>query len=380
VYLLAVLAAAAAVSSPAPACARGVPDAPAGLPGPLVVTTSCAAFTILPTGHVEAASPSPSVPAWVPVGAFTTGDGVYWASDEGHVGHLVALRDGVVVWRSAGRYRIYEVAAVLGRHSVAFADRRSLYVASLDGAERRVGAREQPAGWTSAGELLTVRAGSVVLRSRDGELVGRVAAAVGSWTFDESTRTLLYVSRQDELVRTDGRSSRVLADLGAFGLRFGNAWIQTLAGGLVGVLDGHRVAAFRADGSLLGRASFGRGLAVAGTSGLVAGPGGVAFTVTHGTSGGRGTEDVYALRGGGRSTRLLHERLAFAGCGRWADLAWRGDWLLYAATEGRVAIVDAAAPGTSLDLTRFVRALPGVDLAGENGPATRFEWLMGRDG
>lgn len=365
--ILALVAAVVSSSTPAPSCERAVPTGPAGLPAPLVVTTACAAFTIFADGRVEAGPPLPSVPGWVPTGAFTTGDGVYWSSDPPYHGHLLVMRDAQVLWRSAGRYRIDEVAAVVGTRSVAFADRRNLYVAPTDGAERRVGAREQPAGWTSAGELLTVRARSIALRARDGALLRRVAGAIGAWRFDESTRTLLYVSAGGRLVRTDGRSSRRLAELRPLGFSFGNTWIQTLSGGLVAVLDGHRVAVVRGDGSLFAHVAFGRRSTVAATSGLVAGAGGVAFTVTRGR---RGPEDVYVLRAGdSRATRLLHERLRFAGCGRWADLAWHGHWLLYAATEGPVVVVDAAAPSASLDLSRWVRALPGLE-----GQPPRLEW------
>jgi hypothetical protein len=62
-----------------------------------------------------------------------------------------------------------------------------------------------------------------------------------------------------------------------------------------------------------------------------AGGTGVAFTATVGDTayGSHGHETVYLLAAGERQARpLFSQELDFEGCGRGADLAWRGRWLL----------------------------------------------------
>src|SRR2546421_8275668 len=81
VHLVLSLLAAAVVSATPPGCARNLPRAPAGLPVPVVVTTSCAAFTISPGGSLSAAPLPPLPTARVPAG-----------------GHATLVERGRIVW------------------------------------------------------------------------------------------------------------------------------------------------------------------------------------------------------------------------------------------------------------------------------------------
>jgi hypothetical protein len=57
---------------------------------------------------------------------------------------------------------------------------------------------------------------------------------------------------------------------------------------------------------------------------------------------------------------VFRERLSFAVCERAATLSWRGPWLLYSSSEGRVALVDTRRPAKSVDLSTAVSRLPGM--------------------
>src|SRR5712691_11626220 len=112
-------------------------------------------------------------------------------------GHLVLVRDGEIVWRSSKIYESQSLgAALLGPGWVAFTiyseggGLSDLYVASLEGSERRVGANEEPLTVTTPLEFLASRWRSdgsdpdLVLLRADGTLVRVVAAGVRFMSVD----------------------------------------------------------------------------------------------------------------------------------------------------------------------------------------------------
>ena len=189
------------------------------------------------------------------------------------------------------------------------------------------------------------------------------------------------MSRSGVLERYDGRWQR-LADLRALGFG-GQASFEPLAGGLIGLLEGTHVAVLRRNGALFASAHFRprrRAFSVAGQSGLVANAAGsaVAFAVTSGDNGNApaGQESLYVLRAGDRSASELYSgKLRFAVCERWASLGWHGDWLLYAATEGKTLALDSRTPPRRIDLTQLVRRFASTD--GEGKVNAQVQWASG---
>jgi hypothetical protein len=355
-HLVLSLFAAAVVSAHAPACAQRLPRAPAGLPAPVVVTTGCAAFAIQPDGSVSAAALPP----------------VHDAPPRTD-GQATLVRGGRIVWRSANRYRLYDVVLRAGPRVIALGYHARLYLAPHGGPERLVG-RGLPLAWTRRGTLLALRfrgrRTEIEVRDAAGRRLRVLARDVGSYVMDSSSGTLLYLDRNGFLVRSDGRFRTRLRRMGPA------VWAEPLAEGLIAVRDVHRLAVLRWDGTLVGRVRFrGRSVAVAAGAPPVAGRGGVAFTVTHGYSGyrTRGVEEVDVLRPGGSVVRLLRRRLRFALCARGGELSWHGRWLLYHATEGAVVAVDTAT-GRSVDLGRVATRLPGYVVDPEGAAGVRARW------
>jgi hypothetical protein len=363
------LAPVSAAGASAPRCAaRPIREANVAVPAPIRITTRCAAYVVRPNGGVEIAAPPRSPGAgisWMEV----AGDG---APVVQRGSRIAVVRDGREAWRSHGRFRAAGVFALLGSRAVVFGyddysrgrSRTNLFVAPLGGRERRIAADEYPLGWTRAGKLLTWRSRGqfrINLRAADGTLLRRVGGRLRAFRFDQDRGTLLAITRSRALVQYDDRWRR-LADLRRLGFE-GRASLAPLRGGLIGIVSERRVAVLRGDGSLFARASFphaGRGVSVAGDSGLVAEEdgSGVAFAVTrrHDGNGRVGRETVYVLRAGARRPTIVHtSRMRYATCERSVVLAWRGRWLLYSTTEGRTLALDTRRPRRLVELTGLVR-------------------------
>jgi hypothetical protein len=368
-----------------PACAKSARVGPIATPAPLRITTSCAVYTVFPEGRVRV-SAKPVPPS-----------GISWMAVAGAGARVVqrgrqiaVLREGREVWRSSGSFRADGVFATLGRRAIAFSYERyerrrheqSLYVASVGDRERQVAREERPLGWTRSGQLLSWRFRQgfigVHLRQRDGTLMRRVGARLREIRFEPSRGTLLALTRSGNLERFNGYRWSRLANLRSLG--FGrHASFEQLDGGLIGVLEGGRVGVLRADGSLFALTRFPareRRISVAGQSGLVADASGtrVVFAVTRGNRYGNvGLESLYLLRAGDSQPRLLFSgRLRFAICERWAHLAWRDNWLLYATTEGRTIALDSDSPKRPVDLTPVVRRFASLDA--ERKVDAQVEW------
>jgi hypothetical protein len=370
----------------APACAKPVRTVLVRVPAPLEITTPCAVYTISSLGPVTVAErPDPR-------------EGITWMQIAGPSAQVVqrgariaVLHAGREVWRSTGSFRAAAVFATLGPHAVAFGDEdlargdpaTDLYVAPLNGRERKVAKGEQPLGWTASGRLLTwkFRRGffDLYVHKADGSLLARAGARLRELRFQPATRTVLALSRSDVLERYDDHWQRV-ADLRALG--FGrHASFEPLAGGLIGVLEDRHAAVLRHDGALFASARFARrqrAFSLAGQSGLVANAAGtaVAFAVTSGDDGyaSVGRESLYVLRAGDRSPREVYSgALRFAVCERWASLDWHDDWLLYATTEGKTLALDSRTPARSVDLTRLVARFASIDAEGKLN--AQVQWM-----
>jgi hypothetical protein len=369
-----------------PASAGGL-RGPSGLPAPVAFETARTVHTLLPSGRIRIFPAHRSRCGGVTL-SLVGGEGACLVPRAS--GRFAIVRDGREVWRSSGRYRLTGVFAKLGPRVVAFSyesyERRSatqtLLLARPGRHERVIAVGERPLGWTGDRRLLTwrVRRGGadVYVRSSDGTMLRRLAAGLADVRFDPRTTTLFMLSRSGLLSRHDGRNRQRIASLQslAFSQR---ATIELLEGGLIGVLARSRLAVLRRDGSLAASATLhpgGRNLSLADSSGLVANRTGtaVAFTVSEGNTGYRsiGRETVYVLRAGDRrSAPVFSHRLRFGLCERWTSLAWHGDWLLYATTEGNTLAIDTKRPHVRIDLTRLAARIGGragtdgkVDLLG----------------
>jgi hypothetical protein len=306
------------------------------------------------------------------------GDGISWRLVRGH---LTAHRGSLRVWSSSRRYsRLIDLhSAAVGTSAVAFTYRSRLFVAADRAPERPVGRGERPLGWSRDGLLFTSRGRDVLVRAADGTFVAVVELTPRVVRFDAATQTLLTVTRDGRVERFDGRTMTSLLRLRDLRMPVWT-WAEPLAGGLIGLSAGHRVAILRADGSLFASATFptGRRWNAAGNSGLVADPKGraVALTLTEGNTGYApgGAEWLVVLREGDRAARVLHrERLRFAVCERWTTLAWHGRWLLYSSTEGHALALDTVRR-TLVNLTPLVARLPGGRPRGERKVELGASW------
>lgn len=323
----------------------------------MLLRTRCGAYAVRPDGTVQPAAPAPSRY----LGAFAR------LSKR----HVVVVDHGRVVWRSrrAFRTKVGPEAAAVGARHVAFSFYRGrLWVARLGGPERPVARGEVPLGWTRNEDLLAVHwepRSTTIFVHRGGRKV-TIGRDVGTLAFDDSTATVLFVSR-DRLVRSDGRLSTQLASLSRLGVS-GLDWLQLVGDGLIVLQGSDRLVVLRPDGSVFASSLF-AGLAreqgrVAFDSAPAFGSGQVAFTVREPKDSTSFAEDVFVLReGSSQAIRLLTRDVDYSGCGWYTALAWQGDWLLYEAPAvTTVVALDTTGLDATVDLTPLVRSLPGVSV------------------
>jgi hypothetical protein len=279
-----------------------LPSGPTGLRAAIRIYTSCGTFAIDGRGiqFLDARTGGPVV------------DGLVWRRQRLHY-----YRSGELVWRSA-RWR-----------------------------------GERAFGWTRAGLLLYSHRNVLSARTASGRIVKEFTITQRThYRFDPGTRTLVFVTPRDDLVRTDGIRTQRIASLGP--LRLGRLLdIVPLNDGrlaLVGrrlvvlSLDGAVVASDRRRGSWPAIASA-RAIAMVSTGPL--------------DDRGRARETVRLLRPGERTSTLLFvNQVGALGCGHWPSIAWRGDDLLYSTTEGDMAVIDTGS-GDHVDLRASVARLPG---------------------
>jgi hypothetical protein len=257
---------------------------------------------------------------------------------------------GRILWRSRGKnYRAASWVAESGGSLAFMAYGGRLHIADFDGPERAIGhLGEHPLGWTWAGLLVTAQRNLLRARTHAGRLVRILESRAGSRVFDPRSRTLIYVSGDGAVIRTDGRSKRRLAHRISRSVQ-----IVPLEDGRVALL-GPRVVVLGSDGSIV--ASDRRHYNVP----AISSHGAIAMISTGPLDGdSRARESVRLLRPGERSSEVLIAiQVGALGCGHRPTLAWRGGQLLYATSEGDVVVFT---PGSDkhLNLTRVVSRLPG---------------------
>jgi hypothetical protein len=296
---------------------------------------------------------------------------------------VYVVRADKIVWRSRRAFPSpSDVAA--SSEAVAFSiPRRGLWIARFDGVEHQVGrAGEVPIAWTGAKRLLTLRwgrrSGTLFARPERGGLRDRLADKVRAWAIDSQSGALFFITVGGRLERTDGVGAGVVvAALDTLGLA-GPVSLQAAGDGLIALEGSDRIVVLRGDGSLyasslfptLKRTSF--GLNWFGP--VAAGDGGVASVIDEPDGeASDAVDNLFVLHEGATSaTRLFSAWNQGDVCGHWLSLSWKGSWLLYSTTEARLVLFDLADAARSLDLSGFVRRLPGMS-AGENGYVDRFD-------
>lgn len=362
--LLAILVALAFAANASPGSTHAPrPTARTRLPAPITITSAHAAARIARDGDITRLANLPRTPVPPQADYFPGTDSWY----EIQHGHLVATGAGAPRWRSKGlfpgRWRLGVVAA--SSQGVAFSYHGSLYVAPHGGGERAVARGEGAVGWTAGGVYTYGGPGNLVrLRAGDGTRIRTVARRPQEHVYDPATGTLYLIDHGVLLVAHGAHVKRVTT-LPALGLPARSSWLTPL-NGLIELMSPTRVVILRPDGSVF--ASTPTSPTATISSGLTVAPDrdAVAFTAAAGlsddpdsTQRARGTETIYLLRAGSRHASPIHtERVAFKPCERGAGVAWHGSWLLYTNSEGNIALVDAAAPHQTIELTNLAgRAL-----------------------
>jgi hypothetical protein len=256
-----------------------------------------------------------------------------------------------------------------------------LYIAHLDGTERRVAVGEAPLAWTKYGQLLTisVHGGRVISRAADGRVKHTLAVNVSTLT--TAPDGALFFLERGRVMSTNGERPTSLAKLSDLG--FARTPALEPLGALLALHDLKRLVVLHADGSLFAstalphrqkRTDF---VSSAVTANAAADA--VAYTATSGNTalGSTGTETTYLLRAGHAAATPIHtEHVDFAICERMAALSWHAQWLLYSASEGNTAVLDTTGTSPAIDLGAFARALPGAvqDANGEGDLNIDASW------
>jgi hypothetical protein len=350
------------------------------LPAPIVVTTDCGRHRLDRWGRVGFRR---GFVLPVPPGTNYYMDLTWYRFS---AGHLIVGHGKRTLWRSQTRFhqRYVDLGAVVSSrtaiaYSVFHGRRQSLFVARLGDAERSVGIGETPLGFTRAGALVSERRWTLVLRRGPSYRPHRLAGGASDVVFDHAEHAVYFVAR-GWLERFDGARISRLANLAS--LRVGRRPQIEPLGRLVGLHSRRRLVVLRDDGSVFASTALpgplGRADVVSSALAADARASAVAFSVSRGNSayGSRGSELVYLLTPGATAARVVfRERLTFAVCERAASLSWRGRWLLYSSSEGRVALIDTRRPARSLDLSETVARLPGM-----GGGEGRFDAAWASDG
>jgi hypothetical protein len=286
-------------------------------------------------------------------------------------GHLVIGRDRAVIWQSAARYPVQDAAhmnqILTGRPGVAFEVHESgpWFMAGWHGPVHRVAAG-WPEMWTRSGNLIGVlhRPGSrsfgYAVFSPAGARLATLATGVNVSEFDQigddlATGTFWYLTPSGYLARTDGVTTRVIANTRALGFT-SVPGVGILSGGLIVVVSaGWREGQviLYPDGRLFARIPAPRGQ-VAGFAALSASPGRrmVAYILTNEPG---NASTVFLVRPGGAPVAVYRAAHGGVSCGP-VPLAWHGSWLSYTPPRGHPVLIDTAG---SHRIIRLPSTLPG---------------------
>jgi hypothetical protein len=377
----------AAAQEPEPAAAVTLRRVRGGLPWPVALRTADGMYVIARSGAIHWLGPvqrtrapvhHPAGFVWVNQSAGT------WAMMRG--GHLVIGRDRAVIWQSAGRYPVQDAAhmnqILTGRPGVAFEVHESgpWFQAGWHGPVHLVATAGWPEMWTRSGNLIGVlhRPGSrsfgYAVFSPAGTRLGTLATGVNVSEFDQSvddlaTGTFWYLTATGDLARTDGVTTRVIANTRALGFTSVSG-VGILGGGLIQLLSaGWREGQviLYPDGRLFAKIPAPKGQ-VAGFGALSASPGRrmVAYILTDEPGNG---STVFLVRPGGAPVAVYRTAHGGAPCAL-PPLAWHGPWLSYTPPRGHPVLIDTAG---SHRIIRLPSALPG-----SNGRTVRVQAISWR--
>jgi hypothetical protein len=306
-----------------------------------VLRTSCGGFRLAPDGTITRLRPG-----WFAARAGGTGRhyGAELRIQRTRPGRFILLQRGRVVWRSSGLYRNDGGDLTFGPGVFAFASyRRGVFVTDLESPERLImrGVGLFPLAFLADGTLLVTQRGTVTVVSQDGSVLRRYRyRGRNGFAFDQRTESLFFVTPRGTLVRAQGTDSTVVRPL-----RELDGWISLLGRDRLVFYDVRAVAVTRRDGQVVASADWSRSRGWSLDSGVSESADGrtFAFRLTKGYRAGRagGTSVLHLMRAGAKRAQAIYRhRLGDSGCGFGASLTWHGDSLLYASTDGHVAVLD----------------------------------------
>jgi hypothetical protein len=301
-------------------------------------------------------------------------------------GHLVIMRDRAVIWHSAARYPVRDAAhmnqILTGRPGVAFEVHESgpWFMAGWHGAEHLVPAAGWPEMWTRTGNLIGVlhrpgghSFGYAVFSPAGARLAtlatGLNVSEVNQRGDDQATGTFWYLTGGGDLARTDGVTTKILANTHALGFT-SVPGVGTLTGGLVDLVSagwrGGQVILYP-DGRPFARIPAPKGQ-VAGFANLSASPGRrmVAYILANEPG---DALTVFLVRPGSAPVAVYRAAHGGASCGL-PPLAWHGSWLSYTPPRGHPVLIDTAG---SHRVIRLPSTLPG-----SNGHTNRVQAVSWR--
>jgi hypothetical protein len=325
-------------------CAGSVRCAAQQLPAPITITAGRVDYRIATDGRVSRISPLqspyPLDAAWFP------GTGSWYRIEHTH---LVVGRALTPIWRSHEQIAANQLGVIAASpNGVAFQHDHRLYIAPRGGVERPVASRELPLGWTTGGlYTYSYPRHELLLRGDTGTVLKPIAHRPHEYRFDLATGSLYFLSH-GMLMGAHGTHVWQLASLHALGMST-NTWLQPL-GRLLELMDNRRLALVRPGGSLFASTQIGQLDRISSFIATAADANATAFTAITGSTRHPNAENMYVLRAGAHTARLVHHQPgSFGGCGQWANVTWHGSWLLYS-DNNKLAAIDTAGAHHTIEL------------------------------
>jgi hypothetical protein len=348
-------------------CQAALPHGPP-VPAPIVFKTDCGSFRLATDGEVTrlpgnwlATHTSPSQP--------------HYTIRRTRPGRYLVVSDGKVAWRSRGVYRNEAGNWAFGEHSFAFDSwgRRALFLTDLRGPERLVfrGRNTSPIGFSRTGQLLVARRRTITVLALDGTILRTIHyRPSSSYTFDEATKTLYFVTLDGMLSAAEGSRVRSIGRTRVRG------WMSLLGQRLVTfTTQRHLAIVRRSDGSLVAGASW-RGAKREIDSEVAVSDDGRLFAFRLARP---GKASVYFLRAGENRARLAYSHsYRLSGCGSSVRLAGNGSSFLYYYSDGWSGVpkpMVITGEGAMTMLARLQRALPRKYFMGEESAYWEADFL-----
>jgi hypothetical protein len=175
-----------------------------------------------------------------------------------------------------------------------------------------------------------------------------IAHRPDEYEFDLATDSLSFLSH-GVLMGAHGTHVWRLASLHGLGMST-NPWLQPL-GRLLELMDDRHLVLVRPDGSLFASTQIGQLDRISSFIAIAPDASAAAFTAITGSTRHPNDENVYLLRAGAHTPRVVHHQPgSFGGCGQWANVTWHGSWLLYSDNDGKLAAIDTAGAQHTIEL------------------------------